>query len=86
MKLRDGPLLLLAGWFVVINYGTTYPKDGSSIDFAQPSGFGGPFKTRAECEAEGSKSVREFYAEAKARHEKVASPTTFQCKQRRTKE
>lgn len=74
---------MLAGWFLVINYGATYPRDGSSINLGQASGFGSTsFNTKAECEAEGKKYALAFYAEAKKHREKVAQPTTFQCRQK----
>ena len=81
--MKGASLLILAGWFLVINYGATYPRDGSSIDLGQAYGFGGPsFETKAECELEGKRFVRKFYAEAKMRREKVARPTTFTCRQK----
>ncbi len=82
--------MLLAGWFLIVNYGITYPKDGSSIASPQFSGFGGlPFQTQAECQKEGKKLVRAFYAgggEAKRRGEKVDQPTTFKCKEQELSE
>jgi hypothetical protein len=80
---RNAPLVVFAGWFLVINYGATYPKDGSSIDMGRASAFGGPsFNTKVECEEEGKRLVQAFYTEVRTKREKVAWPTTFQCRQK----
>jgi hypothetical protein len=80
---RVVPFALLAGWSLIVNYGSTYPKDGSSIAGPLITGSGGPlFKTKAACDKRGGSLVREFYAEARRRGEKVDQPTTFKCKER----
>jgi hypothetical protein len=85
--MRGALPLILAGWFLVVHFGTTHdPRDDTPTALGIQIGWGDPaYETKADCEAEGNKLVREFYADARKRHEKVAWPTTFQCKQHKGK-